>query len=167
MLPNESPAHYEYFKYFLSLGANGKVYEVADYFEELKTDHTYNLSHEYNWLERKKAYQVHLNKLAQAEIEKTVKEMARRQASNAMLNESAIMLPVKALLKKIQREGTDAFDNMSVKELMKLSFESARLHPQTISSERLSRNQATEISKTEMEVSQVQVILPNLDEEEV
>lgn len=168
MLENESPEVYEYFKYFLTLGPAAKVYQVAEKFE-FSIDNAYTNSHEYNWIERKKAYQIHLNKLAQAEIEKTIKEMARRQSANAMLIESASMLAVKALLTKIQKEksqGIDTFENMSVDQLLKWTMEAARIHPATVTSERMARGQATEINKTEMEISQVQVILPTMEEEQ-
>lgn len=166
--PDEDVKHFAAFQYYLSLGHKGKIYEVANKFEYESPSLLYHVSNNNRWQERRKAWLDHLNEVRIEEFENTIKEMARRQAANAMLIESASMLPVKALLTKIQKEkaqGIDTFSNMSVDQLLKWSMEAARIHPATVTSERLSRNQATEISKGEMTVEHVQVILPQKNNE--
>lgn len=166
MLEHESVKDYECFRYYMRLPTRGKIHEVATFFGYTSPDFLYHISQRHDWVGRKKEWLAHLNKIAIEETEKVFKEMVRRHAANAMLNESALMIPVKVFAKKVQSVGTSELEALSLKELMKYVFESARLHPATLQSERLGRGQATEINKTEMIVEQVHIVLPSLEAEE-
>ncbi|MCX6145728.1 MAG: hypothetical protein NTW25_00535 [Candidatus Kapabacteria bacterium] len=173
-LPDESIHCFEMFKYFLSLGYKGKVYEVATYFNAESASDTYKHSHNYNWIDRRRKWLDHLNLLQIQETEKTVKEMARRHASNSMLNESALMMPVKIFMKQLQTRGTGELEEMSMKDLLRFVYQTASLYPTTVSTERMARGQATEISKSELAHSgdmSLKIIKPtihdNIDNDEL
>ena len=168
-MPEESVQCFDIFKYFLSLGPRGKVYEVATHFENESPKTIYTYSNTYKWIERRRKWFDHLNQIQIQETEKTVKEMARRHASNSMLNESALMMPVKVFMKQLQVRGTGELEEMSMKDLMRFVYETARLYPTTVATERMARGQATEISKAELAHSgdmSFKIIKPTINDNE-
>lgn len=112
------------------------------------------LSTKYKWTTRIKAWDDYLDELKRKTIEKETEEMIKRHIQGSQVLQRALLAPVVALNKKlkevIDNGGKNDFETMKLKDLLRLSTETARVFGSITDIERKARGQATEINQSDI-----------------
>lgn len=108
------------------------------------------LSCRYRWVERAEKWNQYKDEQKrQAELE-AIKDMARRQAEQAESFQSALVIPLRALTKKLTKDGqlsTADFEDLSISDLYDYVLSSARAFGGVVNVERIARGEPTEIQE--------------------
>lgn len=108
------------------------------------------LSCRFRWVERAEKWDAYKEEQKrQAELE-VIKDMGRRQAEQAKSFQSALVLPLRALTKKLTKDGqlsTVDFEELSISDLYDYVLSSARAFGGVVNVERIARGEATEIQE--------------------
>jgi hypothetical protein len=162
----ESILQYQKFCIFRDLGPARTVTGILS-----KTNHTtlrslQDVSVRFKWRHRAAAWDEHLNTIKiKAQINEIV-EMSKRHAANSFAVETALMEPVRAFLRKIQNgEAARYFDSKPAGVLLNFIIKASDKLPKIIDTERKSRGEPTEITRSEELVENksviVHVVLPS------
>lgn len=161
--PGETAGAYEAFCIYRDLGRDRKVSEVAKRLN--KSAVTMNrLSQKYGWVERCRAWTAELDRKKREAYVRETEEMIKRHCNESKLFQTVLILPVKALLKKMEKEGEKAksFNNASVSTLYDKALKAAQVFSNIIGIERISRGESTEFVKQDVTSGgkEIKVILP-------
>lgn len=108
------------------------------------------LSYRFRWVERAEKWDTFKDdQKRQAELD-AIRDMARRQAEQAKSFQSALVLPLRALTKKLTKDGqlsTADFEELGINELYNCVLSSARAFGGVVSVERVARGEPTDIQE--------------------
>lgn len=147
--PNESRQAFQAFAVYRDLGDNRSIRAVAANLSK-SASLIKRWSSQHEWVKRVDAWILDEDRKKQRAHAEVIVQMAERHANTAQMAASALTVPVQAFLKRIQearQTGEDLFVDMPIDDLYQFAAVAARLFPQLIGAERLSRGASTEITE--------------------
>ncbi|MCA9386044.1 hypothetical protein KC717_05340 [Candidatus Dojkabacteria bacterium] len=116
------------------------------------------------WVKRAEAYDAYIDVELQKETVKTLKAMKKRHVDSTRALSTALMLPVRELLTRVNHGNVD-LDNVSYSDLHEMVVKSANSMTKVIDTERKVNDQPNEIIKNQHEgIPEIRVALPKLTE---
>lgn len=149
----ETDHTWEQFVHYRDQGIGRSQRKTADYFGVSPVTIS-TLASRHDWHDRVTAYDIWQERVYQAHLLKSIRDMAERHATIAAENLDALLLPTQAVMKKLEDNPNliDELSETSAKQLIRLAVESAKVIPRMMNAERLSRGLPTEITHNREEV---------------
>lgn len=148
-LPNETLSAYSSFVQFRSLPLTKRNIPNAAALTGKGLNTLYQYSRAYQWFDRADSYDLYNQQLVQDAYLKAQEEMFIRHAKHSMAIETAIMLPVTEVLKKL-KANPELLANKNIDELMDMVYNSAQQFSKIVDVERKSRGVSTENKKLDI-----------------
>lgn len=150
MMLTETPRQYELFSYYRSEGITRTIKATAEHFD-LSRVYVTNIASQKNWQQRVRAWDDYRERVYTAELLMGVKEMAHEHAEIARDGIRALSIAFEGIAAGIKGdEAREEFlaeiADLPVKTQLALAQGSARVIPNLMNAERLSRGLPTEIS---------------------
>ena len=142
--PGEPARAFHYFVAYREMGHNRMFSEVARQLN--KHPNTIKMAaKKWNWKERARAWDREQDRLLQVARRAQIVEMCQRHATQAQSYSQAIMLPVVAILRRLEQEPElRNMRHLPLDELVKLATASAKSFADVARIERLARGESTE-----------------------
>jgi hypothetical protein len=164
-MDEETDRDYELFSYYRASGLSRSQSSTARHFGINQT-RVHKVAHENDWGERVKQWDLYREKIYTTEVLEETKRMAKDHAKIAAKGIRAVSIAFDELLNRI-----DAQDPVHIKEMNALGLKSlyamvekaARVLPNLMNAERLSRGLPTELSAS-MSYSESKIILQTTDD---
>jgi len=169
----EGDKPYHYFVAYRDMGFRRSIRTLAQQ-EGLGFRNLAKYSINWNWQQRVAAWDDELDRVKRESSMKEIREMTKRHSKQSMAFQRALILPVEAILKKINLNSSDIaeFENQPLHKLFDYALDASRVFATIVDVERKSRGEPNEILRQDVtsQGKQIHVILPpgiNLNTNEV
>lgn len=149
MHPDEPSKAFDYFKYYRDLGVTRGIVRVAEHFGLSHQAIAY-YSSPCEWVKRVRAYESYLDaEISKAKLQ-AIKELTKKQIHNLGLATTALMIPIKKLLKQSHNGTLDLkMDKLEGLELLEVVNKYITTLAKVTGVERMVHEQPNEIIKNE------------------
>lgn len=153
---NETEKAWGYFEHFRDAGPERTFVGTAKHFG-LHEAFVSKIAAKYRWRDRALAWDRHMDRVYRISVQRAVREMAQRHASQVVESLGVLALPFQAIQRKLE-ENPDFLDELAgtdIRRLFDMALRSGKILPMLMSAERLARGMPTEIVQAEGEVRHV------------
>lgn len=164
-MEEETNRDYELFSHYRALGLSRTFAAVAKHFSISQT-YVSKVAHKHGWLDRVDEWDKYREKVYTSEILDKTKKMAEEHAKISAKGVRALSIAFDELLERIDSEDPlhlEEMSQLSLKSLYAMVEKAARVLPNLMNAERLSRGLPTELS-THMVVREDRIVLQTTDD---